>query len=156
MNRTQRRQLERDHRRGIDRNAGRSVMLPAPIDEFTVFDMPQTLLDKITQSGAIESIQGTVVFRDPAGEWTQLCPALDGWIFTWEKISKDLNVPLDLTPLKRLNKKLYADMPLSKADCDSSRTALHDCRKIFRSCDRRHVMQIAKDAQIAILMEGKL
>lgn len=155
MNRTQRRQIERDQRRGIDRNAGRVVMLPAAIDEFTVFDMPQTLLDKITQSGEIESLQGVIIFRDPSGDWNELCPALDGWIFTWEKISKDLNANLNLTALKRLNKKLYESMPLSKTDCDSANAALDDCRKLFRSCDRKQVMKIAKDAQIAILMEGK-
>lgn len=153
MNRTQRRQLARDQRRNIDRNAARVVMLPAALDEFSVFDMPQTLLDKITISGEVVEMQGAVVFRDPSGEWNKICPALDGWIFAWEKISKELNARLDLSALKLLSKKLDVAMPLTQKDCDGAIAALDACRKLFRVSNRKQIMQISRDAQIAILLD---
>lgn len=152
MNRAQRRKIARDQRRKIDRNAARVFTLPAALDEFTVFDMPQTLLDKITQSGEVVEIQGAVVFRDPSGEWNQLCPALEGWIFAWEKISKELNANLDLSALKRLSKKLDVAMPLTQTECDCALAALDACRKLFRASNRKQIMQISRDAQIAILL----
>ena len=108
MNRAKRRAMARNKRPAADR----FVPLPSLLDEFTVFDMPQTILDKIC-NGEIEAHQGVPVFRDNTGELCEVCPALAGWIFTWQRINDQLGSGLDLNPLKRLHNKLHADMPLT-------------------------------------------
>jgi len=53
MNRTQRRLAERNERRGTVYTE-RVKPLPALLDEFTVFDMPQTIIDQL-KNGAIDA-----------------------------------------------------------------------------------------------------
>lgn len=152
MNRKQRRQAERDTQRGIDRSE-KIVSLPPAIDEFTIFDIPQTILDRC-QAGEIEAAAGVPIFRDNTGSWNEVCPALDGWIFTWQRISDVMQLQLDLDPLRRLHKKLDRSMPITESDVQAAQTALYATRLAFRRNDRKRIASLAKDAQIAILMEG--
>lgn len=152
MNRTQRRQMKRDVRRDIDRSE-RVVPLPALLDEFTIFDIPQTILDRC-QAGEIESAAGVPIFRDNTGAWCEVCPALSGWIFTWQKISDSLQLQLDLEAMRRVYKRLNVSMPLTEADISGAQAVLYRLRMVFRRNDRKQIAALARDAQIAILMEG--
>jgi len=60
MNRAQRRQAERNDRRGIVYTP-KVLPVPAIFDEFNVFDFPQMMLQKL-ENGEIEAVQGTPVF----------------------------------------------------------------------------------------------
>jgi len=148
MNRAQRRAMMRNKQR----LAERFVPLPALLDEFTIFDMPQTILDKL-RNGEIEAYQGRPVFRDNTGAICEICPALSGWIYTWQRINDELGLNINLDPLGRLHNKLQADMPLQLADIEAAETTLTTMRQVFRASDRRQIASIAKTAQIAILIE---
>lgn len=152
-NRALRRQLERDQRRGIDRSE-RVVGLPPMLDEFTIFDTPQTILDRIS-AGEIEAVNGRPVFRDNTGAWCEVCPALDGWIFTWQRISNELDMRLDLSALSKLNNKLRYDMSISELEVKAGHAALNKIRQAFRTGDRSRIATLAREAQIAILMQDK-
>lgn len=153
MSRYLRRQLERDARRGIDRS-DRVVALPSLIDEFTVFDVPQRVLDQIS-NGSIDSHGGVPVFRDNAGIWTQVVPAFEGWIFTWRELDQKLNLGIaaEIDALAVINTCLHYDMPISEEKISVARTALKECRIAFRITDRQQITSIAKTSQIKILLE---
>lgn len=153
LNRKQRRQLQRDQRRGIDRGE-KVVSLPPLLDEFTIFDIPQTILDRIA-AGEIEAANGVPIFRDNTGAWNEVCPALDGWIFTWQRISDAMQLGLNLKPLQRIHAKLDRDMPISQADICDALCTLRNTRLAFRSNNRSMIAKLARDAQIAILAAEK-
>jgi len=92
MNRTQRRQADRNARRNIT-HTERIVPLPALLDEFTVFDMPQSIINQLL-NGAIDCANDVPVFRDNSGQWCEVLPALEGWLFTWRKLDEELNLHL--------------------------------------------------------------
>lgn len=149
MNRAQRRAAV--HRRPQYDNV---INLPPLIDEWTVFDCPDRILKKVA-SGEIESIQGVPVFLDNVGEWCQVCPALSGWIFTWQKIIQELHIDYSMAPLGKIHNKLQANMPCTQQDITEALATLDGLRMVFRSVDRKKIKQIAQDAQIAIFLEDK-
>lgn len=130
------------------------INLPPLIDEWTVFDCPDRILKKVA-SGEIESVQGVPVFLDNEGNWCEVCPALSGWIFTWQKIINELNIEYSMAALGKIHNKLQASMPVSEQDIFEAISTLDGLRMIFRSTDRKKIKQIAQDAQIAIFLEDK-
>jgi len=153
MNRAQRRQAERNERRNIT-HGDRIVPLPALLDEFTVFDMPQSILDQIS-NGAIDAMQGVPVFRDNEGVWTEIIPALEGWILTWEMINEQLGLNINLLPLTIIKKRLHSNTPITRKNITAAQTCMIDCRKAFRSSKRQQIVSIAKKTQTKILIETK-
>ncbi len=151
MNRSERRQAEKNARKGIVYQE-RVVPLPALLDEFTIFDIPQSILTQISH-GAIDSIQGVPVFRDNTGEWCEVTPALAGWIFTWEKLNAELNLKLDLTPLTIICKRLQNYTPITRENIGNALLCLDACRMAFRTNDRQRIAYISKNAQIQLYLE---
>lgn len=152
MNRAQRRMATRNERRGKVYSE-RVVPLPSLLDEFTVFDMPQSILLQMS-NGSVDSIQGVPVFRDNAGVWTQITPSLSGWIFTWAKLNRDLSLGLNLNPLRTICMRLENNVPITRENINRALQCLDECRFAFRRSDRKKIVEIAKTAQIAILMES--
>lgn len=130
----------------------RIIPLPTLLDEFTVFDMPQSILDQIS-NGAIDAAQGVPVFRDTAGVWTEIVPALEGWIFTWASIKEKLNIAIELLPLITINKRLNSNTPITRENINAAQQCLTHCRQIFRQTNRQQIIEIAKTAQLKILLE---
>ncbi len=149
-NRAQRRAMKRIKHMPAER----VVPLPALLDEFTVFDMPQTILDQIS-NGQIDAAQGVPVFRDNAGVWTEIVPALEGWILTWQMINEKLQLALDLQPLSILSKRLHNNVPLTRENISAAQQSLLQCRQAFRRSNRQQIISIAKTAQISILIEAR-
>jgi hypothetical protein len=152
MNRTQRRQAERNERRGISYSE-RIVPLPALLDEFTVFDMPQSIIDQLT-SGAIDAADGVPVFRDNSGQWCEVVPALEGWLLTWRKLNAELNLQLSFYSFTLLSNRLEKGELIDAIHIINAACELRACRHAFRSADRKKIVSIAKTAQIQILMES--
>lgn len=150
MNRQQKRQLAKSQRRGTI-NQGRVVPLPRILDEFTVFDIPQSLMDKI-KNGYVDVIQGVPVLRDNTGQLCEVAPALAGWIFTWMKISQGLNLNLSLQYMGALEKRLSNGMIITVSLLKHCQDELDQCRKAFRTQDRDKITSIAKTANIQLLM----
>jgi hypothetical protein len=150
MNREQRRHTERNQRRGIT-HVERVIPLPAMLDEFTVFDMPQSILDQISH-GSVDAVQGVPVFRDNSGTWCEITPALYGWIFTWAKINNELNLGLKLSALNTVCIRLENCMPITRENIQDALVCLNACRQAFRVSDRQRLTSIAKTAQIQIML----
>lgn len=151
MNRASKRALERDMKRGINRH-DRIVPLPALLDEFTVFDMPQSIIDQLA-NGCVDAVDDIPVFRDNTGQWCEIAPALEGWIFTWCKINVDLNLNLSLNNMVILANRLNIGELIGSNHIDNAKKELMACRLAFRSADRQRIVRIAKIAQLQILME---
>jgi hypothetical protein len=150
MNRAQRRAMKKGRRAPEYRD----VPLPAALDEFTVFDMVQTMMDKIS-NGAIEAYRGEPVFRDNAGSLCYVCPALKGWIETWELINDQLGTNINLQPIGRIHNKLDAGMVLTESEITAGKDSLQAMRLVFRASDRSRIASIARSAQIKILLEDR-
>lgn len=151
MNRTQRRQAERNQRRGIVYSE-RIVPLPSLLDEFTVFDMPQSIIDQLT-AGAIDAADGVPVFRDNTGSWCEVVPALQGWLFTWRKINIALNLGLSFYSFTLLSNRLNKGELIDAMHIINAALELRHCRHAFRTANRQQIVSLAKTAQIQILME---
>lgn len=151
MNRTQRRQSERNVRRGISYSE-RIVPLPALLDEFTVFDMPQSIIDQLA-AGSIDAADGVPVFRDNTGGWCEVVPALEGWLFTWRKISAALDLGLLFYSFTLLSNRLHLGELIEAIHIDNAAVELAFCRRAFRTANRQKIVSLAKTAQIQILME---
>jgi hypothetical protein len=147
MNRAMRRALKHGKRQQPEK----VVPLPALLDEFTIFDIPERILQKL-QNGEIEALQGRPVFIDNTGELQEVCPALEGWIFTWQRISDQMGLNLNIAPLGKLHNKLQACMLLTPRDVMEGQAALASIRNVYRMIDREQLRSIAKDSQIMILM----
>lgn len=150
MNRSQRRQAERDIKRGIMRH-DKIIPLPALLDEFTVFDMPQSILDQLA-NGAVDSINDEPVFRDNSGVLCAVVPAFEGWIFTWQKIQEKQYESFDLEPLQIICNRLKYDMKLTSLHIEMAQEALDRCRSYFRSGNRQDIASIARTAQIQMMI----
>lgn len=150
MNRSQRRQAERDMKRGVMRHE-KIIPLPALLDEFTVFDMPQSILDQLG-NGAIDSVNDEPIFRDNRGEICAVVPALEGWIFTWKKIQEKQFERFDLEPLQIVCNRLKYDMKLSRLNIEMAQEALDRCRSYFRHGNRKDIASVARTAQIQMMM----
>jgi hypothetical protein len=150
MNRAMRRAMK--HRR--QEKPAPVVPLPSLLDEFTIFDIPERILSKL-RNGEIEALQGRPVFTDNTGDLQEVCPALEGWIFTWQRINDKLGLNLCLAPLRKLHNKLQACMLLSHTDVTQAQAALDSIRAIYRITDRKAIASIAQEAQIAIFMQDQ-
>jgi hypothetical protein len=148
LNRAERRALAKGKRQQPER----IVPLPKILDEFTVFDMAQTIIDKISH-GEIEAYQGRPVFRDNTGTLCEVCPALAGWIDTWHSINDRLGTNINLTPLEKLLKRLHNSVPITEAEIHAAADTLNSMRLVFRASDRKVISSIARTAQIKILLE---
>jgi len=151
LNRAQRRAMKKARKPAPER----IIPLPPMLDEFTVFDMAQTILDKIA-NGAIETVQGNPVFRDNAGILCYVCPALDGWIKTWQRINDELGTNINMQAFGRIHNKLSADMPITDIEIEAALDALQAMRTVFRCSDRSRIASIATTAQIKMLIEERL
>lgn len=150
MNRAQRRQAEKNIRRGITLTE-RVVPLPALLDEFTVFDMPQSIIDQL-KNGSIDCANDVPVFRDNTGQWTEVLPALQGWLFTWRKIRDELNLNLFFGNISLIARCLAKNLTFHPQYIESAAEELHACRLAFRTADRKEIVRIAKNAQLQILL----
>jgi len=150
LNRAQRRQAEKNTRRGIT-HAERVVPLPALLDEFTVFDMPQSIIDQL-KNGSIDCANDVPVFRDNSGQWIEVLPALNGWIFTWQKISDELHLSLPLKSFYAISERLEKGILIQAEIIGVADIALDIFRIAFREADRREIVRIAKNAQLQILL----
>lgn len=128
------------------------VNLPPMIDEWTVFDIPTRILQSIA-TGEINAVNGKPVCLDNEGNWCEICPALSGWIFTWQHITSKMQLKASLLALSKLHNKLLANMPLQLQDVKSAQEEMHALRKIFRNSDRSRIKELAQQAQILILMD---
>lgn len=152
MNRDQRRQAERNQRRGVT-HVERVIPLPAMLDEFTVFDMPQKIIDQL-QNGSIDCTDDVPVFIDNSGQWCEVLPALEGWLFTWRKISIDLNLGLSFYFLTLIQNRLAKGEFLHQNHVEHCAKELLECRRAFRIADRKSIVSIAKTAQFQILLDS--
>ncbi len=150
MNRAQRRQAEKNTRRGIT-HTERIVPLPALLDEFTVFDMPQTIIDQLL-NGAIDCADDVPVFRDNSGQWTEVLPALEGWLFTWKKLNDELNLNLSFYSLTLISECLQKSEFIFEGYVKNAALELQRCREAFRTADRKEIVRISKIAQLQILL----
>ena len=150
MNRAQRRQADRNARRGIN-HTERIVPLPALLDEFTVFDMPQSIIDQLL-NGAIDCANDVPVFRDNSGQWCEVLPALEGWLFTWQKINKELYLYLSFYSLALVAECLQKGEFIYEGYVKNAARELQHCREAFRTADRKEIVRIAKNAQLQILL----
>lgn len=130
------------------------VSLPPMIDEWTIFDCPDRIMQKL-KNGEIESYQGRPIFVDNEGEWSDVCAALSGWIFTWQKIVDKLESSASLQGLQIIHNKLHVMMPITIQDLANAEACLNSLRQLFRKSDRQVIKEVAKTAQIAIYLDGK-
>lgn len=142
--------MNRAQRRASKKKAvgARIIPLPAMLDEFIVFGPPQELMDAI-HDGQLNTIDDKPVFRGADGQWTEICPALAGWIYTW----KQLDPSNPLTNLTQLNHDLYSGRIITQETYRNARDELKKCREYWRTADREKMRETARVCQIRLLLD---
>lgn len=128
------------------------ISLPPMIDEWTVFDIPTRILQSLA-TGEINAVNGKPVCLDNEGNWCEICPALSGWIFTWQHIGQKMSLNIELSAMVKLHNKLQASMPMQINDVQAAQHEMNELRTFFRKSDRKRIKELAQQAQILILME---
>lgn len=142
MNRAQRRTMK--HKRPQHEKV---VPLTFLFQEFSIFDMPQMVIDQIC-AGSINSIDDIPVFRDNTGEWMEICPALAGWIATW----REINPAEPLNALHQINLHLHSNTSIPPELTETARQELNACREYYRSADASKIRETAQKCQIRLML----
>lgn len=84
-----------------------------PIAASLIMNPIHKILDRIAIDGTIETINGNPVVND-GNETYKVIPAIGG-LMNWIELYADKhNQPIDLSPLRQLNKNLYFDIPITE------------------------------------------
>lgn len=127
------------------------IRLPKLLDEFTIFDTVDRILDAIERD-YLEYRDNIPVILGPSGSVVEIIPVMEGWIYTWKKI----NPKLDLNPWVVILSKLTSSQDITIHELERAKTAQDACKIYFRGADREKLQSIAKTAQIAIFMKEDL
>lgn len=110
------------------------------------------LLDDL-RSGEVAFAGMTPVMIDHDGSYGEIVPSLTGWSSCMERIAKRLSIPLDLSLLVRIAKRLEAGVLLDQADIDRTAYLVDRCRAIFMACPVRIRKACTVDELIEIAVE---
>jgi hypothetical protein len=128
------------------------ISLTPLIDEFTIFDTPQRILDEIANDRLSINQDDVPVFIDNSGHWQEVVPCLGGWIVTWERILIAFNDEKKLSALNAIHMHLHNKQDIPQEAIRNARDELNYCRMMFRTHDRKKIQEIAKTSQIAIML----
>lgn len=128
------------------------VPLPSLVDEFTVFNDIERVLQKI-EHGEIEHSNGRPVMMAGDGGWYEIVPALNGWISAWKKFNTKFQLGHDVGTLVRLCNCLEYASPISHSLLKAAQEVLLEQRRLFRSIPRSELASAARTEQIRIFLE---
>lgn len=137
MNRAQRRAAERARPM-----PPRRKFIPKPMDELEQFDTIERLFQKL-RHGSVETDGRQVVIMSLQGEFYAVLPAMDGWLEYWQEVAARFQVEYDDKPLRKLQKSLEYDKPLTTAEVDAAYAVVQKEREMFRSIPRNELSKIA-------------
>lgn len=146
MNRAQRRAAERAKPQEY-----RTVPLPKMLDEFTVFNDLERMLEKI-EHGEIEHANGKPIMMASNGEWYEVVPALNGWISAWKMFDQKFQLHHDLSALVRLANCLDHGVLIQIGLLKSAKAVIAEQRRLFRLIPRDQIASAARTKQIALMM----
>ncbi len=88
------------------------------------------------------------------GEWTEVVPALNGWISAWKAFDQRFQLGHDLSPMVRLCNCLNYGTPLTPRQIQAARDVLKEQRRLFRTLPRDQIASAARTEQIRMYLEG--
>lgn len=115
----------------------------APVDRL----LHDLYADQISYAGL------TPVMRDYDNEYAEIVPSLAGWTSTIERMARRLDIPLDLSLLRRLGNRLDVGMLINVAELDTAVALISRSRAVFLAAPT-HVRKAAViDEYIEIAVE---
>ena len=150
MNRAQRRQSIKLRSRYVQKR--NRIIKPWLHEIHLVFAPIDAVFDQLKSGEILCDDKGVPIFKDFEGQLYELCPAIEGWIETWEALSRNFRFHLDLEPLKKLNKKLEYGVILNEKDVEDGYSVINRCRELFRNMDVHAVKSVVRTQEIKIEM----
>lgn len=147
MNRAMRRAAERSKPTEYKR-----VLLPPILDEFTVFNDIERVLEKI-EHGEIEHSGGKPVMMAADGHWYEIVPALNGWVSAWKRFDQQFQLSHDVGPLVRLCNCLNYGTPIQPSMVKAAKEVMNEQRRLFRLIPRDQLASAARTEQIRLFLE---
>ena len=124
------------------------------IDEaLTTFDPLFRLFDQL-DTGFLDDAAGKPIMTDWDGQWCEIAPALHGWADCWQRIADAERLVLNLEPLRRISRKLYAISPLTEAEVAAGRAAMMATHHAFLRLPVGTIKRHAIAEEISIAMEN--
>lgn len=152
MNRAQRRQASRLSRRTQHHAKRNGIVKPWLHEIHYVFAPIDAVFDQLKTGEIMCDEKGTPIFRDFEGKLYELCPAIDGWVETWDAIARKWGFELDLEPLAKLSRKLNYGVILTPADVEAGHAVINRCRELFRGMDVYAVKSEVRTQEIRMEM----
>lgn len=100
------------------------------IDMFKAFWPLDRLLADL-DAGEIGYVGPTPVMLDNDGNLGEVVPSLNGWTSCIERIARRLDIPVDISLLRRIGKRLEAGILLDASDLTRARALVDRCRAIY-------------------------
>lgn len=125
---------------------------PTLIDIGRVFRPVMTVFNQLRE-GAVFSAKGVPIFKDWTGEWCEIVPALEGWCDCWERIANGEGFDLDLSPARKLSKRLKFDVPLQPEEVDAAYSVMARCQGLMLRVTRARLAGYMRTEQIQIEMD---
>jgi len=124
---------------------------PSILDMRAAFEPVDALLAHI-EAGELTYEQNTpvLIIGDTACE---ICPAMAGWVETFERIAIRLGTPIDLSPLIRIGKKLSLGIMLEESDLARAKLLVDRCRAIYLACPTHHRVGATNETLISVELE---
>lgn len=126
---------------------------PHPVQSWRAFAPIYALLDQLA-TGQVDAVRGRPVMRDwGSSELLEVGPALEGWIDCWQRIIDGERLPIDLTPLRQVQRFLTNDLMLTPELVEIARRITDSCYQAYSSIPRERTISYSKTEQIAIALD---
>jgi hypothetical protein len=106
------------------------------------------------RAGEVDAERGTPVFLAGKDHWAAICPALEGWIATWQLIGERFRLGIDQTPLDSLRRKLDAGMPMVPGEVEAAAAVIGAQRVAYARLNAHEVKAISRTAEIKLELES--
>lgn len=106
------------------------------------------------RSGEALAVQGRLVMRDWCDDFVEVAPALDGWVCCWERIVDGEQLPIDLRPLRQLQRYIASGVLLTVEMIDAAEVVSGACERAYAQIPRERLIGYSRTELIAIELDA--
>ncbi|MBK6414045.1 hypothetical protein [Sphingopyxis sp.] len=118
------------------------------------FEPLYQLFDSL-RDGEIDAVGGVPVMPIwGRGEVMEVPPVLDGWVCCWERIVAGEGLPIDLSPLRQMQRYLANGVMMTSELLRRARAVTDQCYRAYAAMPRERAISYTRTEQIAIELES--
>ena len=71
------------------------------------------------RTGEVDTVQGVPIMPEWSGGFVEVCPALEGWVYCWQRINAGEGLGITATACERVAKALHYSKPLTEQEVEA-------------------------------------